>query len=235
MPTILCGSRTSRAPAGSSLMCWCAARLEALVSRALFYDLVARGTVEGDWFGVWSSGIILADEAGARHRHRCSMSDFRFDIAEFVERARTRLLATAPATFCAQRRRSQSRMRAPFPMTASHARAAVLVPIVAREPELTVLMIRRNDTLRSHAGQIAFPGGKIEESDEGPVDAALREAEEETGLPRVLVDAARLSRRLSDAHRLSGRAGRRPGRAGICAASRSGRGGRHIRSAACAS
>jgi hypothetical protein len=34
------------------------ARLEALVSRALFYDLVARGTVEGDWFGVWSSGIF---------------------------------------------------------------------------------------------------------------------------------------------------------------------------------
>jgi hypothetical protein len=33
-------------------------RLEALVSRALFYDLVARGTVEGDWFGVWSSGIF---------------------------------------------------------------------------------------------------------------------------------------------------------------------------------
>jgi hypothetical protein len=34
------------------------ARLEALVSRALFYDLVARGVVEGDWFGVWSSGIF---------------------------------------------------------------------------------------------------------------------------------------------------------------------------------
>jgi hypothetical protein len=32
------------------------ARLEALVSRALFYDLVAQGAVEGDWFGVWSSG-----------------------------------------------------------------------------------------------------------------------------------------------------------------------------------
>ena len=65
--------------------------------------------------------------------------------------------------------------------------AAVLVPIVAREPEVTVLMIRRNDALRDHAGQIAFPGGKLEETDEGPVDAALREAEEETGMPRLLV------------------------------------------------
>ena len=53
--------------------------------------------------------------------------------------------------------------------------AAVLVPIVAREPELTVLMIRRNDALRSHSGQIAFPGGKLEEVDEGPVEAALRD------------------------------------------------------------
>ncbi|MFO0991663.1 MAG: DUF1285 domain-containing protein [Hyphomicrobiales bacterium] len=47
------------------------ARLEALVSRALFYDLVARGTVEGDWFGVWSSGIFWrmkpAREIGLEH------------------------------------------------------------------------------------------------------------------------------------------------------------------------
>jgi 8-oxo-dGTP pyrophosphatase MutT (NUDIX family) len=61
--------------------------------------------------------------------------------------------------------------------------AAVLVPIVEREAALTVLLTRRTDHLDDHAGQIAFPGGRIEASDAGPGAAALREAEEETGLP----------------------------------------------------
>ena len=62
--------------------------------------------------------------------------------------------------------------------------AAVLVPIVEREAELTVLLTRRTDHLDDHAGQIAFPGGRIEASDAGPGAAALREAEEETGRRR---------------------------------------------------
>jgi 8-oxo-dGTP pyrophosphatase MutT (NUDIX family) len=53
---------------------------------------------------------------------------------------------------------------------------------VAREPEVTVLMIRRNDALRSHSGQIAFPGGKVDADDRDAVAAALREAQEEIGL-----------------------------------------------------
>ena len=61
--------------------------------------------------------------------------------------------------------------------------AAVLVPIVERAPELTVLLTRRTDHLDDHAGQISFPGGRIEARDTGPEAAALREAEEETGLP----------------------------------------------------
>jgi len=65
--------------------------------------------------------------------------------------------------------------------------AAVLVPIVEREAELTVLLTRRTDHLDDHAGQIAFPGGRIEASDADPGAAALREAEEETGLPPARV------------------------------------------------
>ncbi|HSR72246.1 MAG TPA: CoA pyrophosphatase [Kiloniellales bacterium] len=61
--------------------------------------------------------------------------------------------------------------------------AAVLVPIVARRPGPTVLLTRRTEHLDSHAGQISFPGGRIEPHDEGPTGAALREAEEEVGLP----------------------------------------------------
>jgi 8-oxo-dGTP pyrophosphatase MutT (NUDIX family) len=114
------------------------------------------------------------------------MSDFRFDIDEFLARARTRLLAVAPQNFV----RSDDDLNpeaSGIPYDREPMEAAVLVPVVAREPEVTVLMIRRTDTLRNHSGQIAFPGGRLEASDEGPVDAALREAEEETGLARALV------------------------------------------------
>jgi 8-oxo-dGTP pyrophosphatase MutT (NUDIX family) len=65
--------------------------------------------------------------------------------------------------------------------------AAVLVPIVDRA-EPTVLLTLRTATLGSHAGQIAFPGGKIDSGDRSPAEAALREAEEEIGLDRSLVD-----------------------------------------------
>ncbi|MFW2831162.1 CoA pyrophosphatase [Sphingomonas sp. ID0503] len=59
--------------------------------------------------------------------------------------------------------------------------AAVLVPIVDR-PAPTVLLTRRTDTLRKHAGQIAFPGGRIDPEDSSPEAAALREAWEEIAL-----------------------------------------------------
>lgn len=65
--------------------------------------------------------------------------------------------------------------------------AAVLVPIVDRATP-TVLLTQRTAELASHAGQVAFPGGKIDPSDESPVAAALREAKEEVGLAPMLVE-----------------------------------------------
>ncbi len=65
--------------------------------------------------------------------------------------------------------------------------AAVLVPVVDRA-EPTVLLTIRTQELTSHAGQIAFPGGKIDPGDESPVAAALREAKEEVGLSPLLVE-----------------------------------------------
>ena len=62
--------------------------------------------------------------------------------------------------------------------------AAVLCGVVERADGLHVILTQRPDTMKEHAGQIAFPGGKIDEADEGPVAAALREAEEEIGMPR---------------------------------------------------
>jgi 8-oxo-dGTP pyrophosphatase MutT (NUDIX family) len=61
--------------------------------------------------------------------------------------------------------------------------AAVLVGMVDRPDGLTVLLTLRNAHLSDHAGQISLPGGRIEPSDPDPVHAALREAEEEVGLP----------------------------------------------------
>lgn len=66
--------------------------------------------------------------------------------------------------------------------------AAVLVPIVDHSSGLTVLLTERASHLRNHAGQISFPGGRIEPSDEGPLAAALRESEEEIGLSREHVE-----------------------------------------------
>jgi 8-oxo-dGTP pyrophosphatase MutT (NUDIX family) len=64
--------------------------------------------------------------------------------------------------------------------------AAVLVPLIER-PELSVLLTQRATDLRNHAGQISFPGGRIERGDAGPREAALREAREEIGLDERFV------------------------------------------------
>jgi 8-oxo-dGTP pyrophosphatase MutT (NUDIX family) len=65
--------------------------------------------------------------------------------------------------------------------------AAVLVAIVDR-PDPTVILTLRPETMRKHPGQISFPGGRIDPGDDGPIAAALREAEEEIGLPRDAVE-----------------------------------------------
>lgn len=62
--------------------------------------------------------------------------------------------------------------------------AAVLVPLVDRPDGMTVLLTQRTEHLDNHAGQISFPGGRVERDDADPVDTALRETEEEIGLQR---------------------------------------------------
>ncbi len=67
-------------------------------------------------------------------------------------------------------------------------RAAVLVPIVNHRSGPTVLLTKRTEHLRSHAGQVSFPGGKIDDNDSGPIAAALRETREEIGLGTDYID-----------------------------------------------
>lgn len=66
--------------------------------------------------------------------------------------------------------------------------AAVLFPIVLHEGGHTVLLTQRTAHLRDHAGQISFPGGRVEAHDCSPMDTALRETEEEIGLARERVE-----------------------------------------------
>jgi len=114
-------------------------------------------------------------------------------IDNFFDRARARLTLEVPRSLMdptAQGARGdldlnpESWMRAGVKATKP---AAVLVPVIDRS-EPTVLLTLRTAELASHAGQVAFPGGKIDPADESPVAAALREACEETGLAPALIE-----------------------------------------------
>lgn len=81
------------------------------------------------------------------------------------------------------------------------ARAAVLVPLVERPEGFTVLFTQRSAQLTNHPGQISFPGGRIETIDSGAWEAALRETQEEIGLP---AERVRLAGYLHDTLVISG-------------------------------
>lgn len=66
--------------------------------------------------------------------------------------------------------------------------AAVLIPIVDRPEGATVILTKRTESLRDHSGQVAFPGGRVDDTDPTPEFTALREADEEIGLRPDWVD-----------------------------------------------
>jgi 8-oxo-dGTP pyrophosphatase MutT (NUDIX family) len=74
------------------------------------------------------------------------------------------------------------------PPSAALRPAAVLVPLIDRAEGMTVLLTQRTAHLHAHAGQISFPGGRVEEQDADAIATALRETEEEVGLTRDLVE-----------------------------------------------
>jgi 8-oxo-dGTP pyrophosphatase MutT (NUDIX family) len=115
------------------------------------------------------------------------------DSAEFFERARARLRFDIPAGLTdasvvpASGDRGTDRMLQILAQEKPIRPAAVLIPVVDH-PQPTVLLTQRSAHLNDHAGQISFPGGKIDATDASPLDAALREAEEEIGLSREFVE-----------------------------------------------
>ena len=113
--------------------------------------------------------------------------------AEFFDRARARLRFDIPASLTdpdlipASGDQGTDRMLEILAREQPIRPAAVLVPLVDH-PQPTVLLTQRAAHLNDHAGQISFPGGKIDATDASPLDAALREAEEEIGLSREFID-----------------------------------------------
>ena len=113
--------------------------------------------------------------------------------AEFFDRARARLSFDVPPGLVDPNIIPRSGDRGNDRMLEIVARerpvrpAAVLIPVVDH-PQPTVLLTQRSALLNDHAGQISFPGGKIDATDASPLDTALREAEEEVGLSRQFVD-----------------------------------------------
>jgi 8-oxo-dGTP pyrophosphatase MutT (NUDIX family) len=101
-----------------------------------------------------------------------------------------RLVATALRERFASPASWQPDSRGDGGLFAGYARtpASVLVPLVMRDDGVTVLLTLRTAHLRSHAGHVAFPGGQADEADDGPVDTALRETEEEVGIGRGHVE-----------------------------------------------
>jgi len=123
------------------------------------------------------------------------VSETEFDalaepVRAFVRRARERLLpappdVSDPTILPPHGDHALTPRLARAALAAPARQAAVLVPVVAR-PSPTVLLTRRAAELTEHAGQIAFPGGKIDPADPDSLGTALREAEEEIGLaPRL--------------------------------------------------
>ena len=113
--------------------------------------------------------------------------------AEFFARARARLSFDIPAGLTdpdlipPSGDRGTDRMLEILSREQPIRPAAVLIPVIDR-PQPTVLLTQRSAHLNEHAGQISFPGGKIDATDASPLDAALREAEEEVGLARQFID-----------------------------------------------
>lgn len=83
----------------------------------------------------------------------------------------------------------------------SVAQASVLVPLIEVNGELEIILTKRASHLRHHAGQISFPGGRQESHDNSIIDTALREAEEEIGLDRKVVN---IVGQLTPLHTISG-------------------------------
>ncbi|MEO0671494.1 MAG: CoA pyrophosphatase [Pseudomonadota bacterium] len=132
---------------------------------------------------------------GRGDKHRANLGDL--DADQFRTRARVHL-HTAPVDTVFDAKSGRAWGRSDFDLNPDMVneidpdepvgQAAVLVPIVLGGPALTMLLTQRSEKLKRHGGQIAFPGGRFEDADDGPLATALRETEEEVGITSNFVE-----------------------------------------------
>lgn len=129
--------------------------------------------------GIASEPALPADRLTAERVRAAFVAprDWRLEVSDESRKPRLRSGATGPVP------------------------ASVLIPLVARDQGLTVLLTKRTAHLNDHAGQVSFPGGSAEPGDVDEIDAALRECEEEIGLGRQHVEVIG---RLPDYHTITG-------------------------------
>ena len=153
---------------------------------------MTRGRV-GQSIGVTDEGIGLTSTISKTTGSAGNIAPANMTSAEFFSRARERLSFDVPPGLTDAHvlaRTGDFGTDAMLQIIAQEQPvrpAAVLVPIVEREIPM-VLLTKRAEHLNDHAGQVSFPGGKIDAADASPMDAALREADEEIGLKRAFVE-----------------------------------------------
>lgn len=134
-------------------------------------------------FGNRQASTLATIEAAA------AASDITFSPADVFARIESRVLAALPpealdrATLPAHGDHLLNDWLVEPGFLASSRIAAVLIGLIERDGALNILLTQRASALRVHSGQIAFPGGKMDETDASPAAAAVREAEEEIGIP----------------------------------------------------
>ena len=145
-------------------------RLEALVARPVMYELVEHGEeIEVDgrtMFAVRSQGRGLSDHAGREAEAAERLMDARHSRRRFRPTDFRRARARASAARCTRDDYGDHRFNPGHPRARSSATAlrdaAVLIPVVDHGDEATVILTKRAEKLRSHSGQVAFPGGRID-------------------------------------------------------------------------
>jgi 8-oxo-dGTP pyrophosphatase MutT (NUDIX family) len=115
-----------------------------------------------------------------------SSSEEAFTFEDFLARAKARLTLEEPEPIAPVGDLGNDSPAGTGALTPLRL-AAVLLPVVARQGHGQMLLTQRAERLRQHSGQIAFPGGRVDATDASPIEAALREAEEEIGLSRYHV------------------------------------------------
>lgn len=119
---------------------------------------------------------------------RFSIADLRHRAARALTSPEARVSGLAEEKLGSSDFKLNPELAHMFPSAEDRRLAAVLVPVIEREAGATVLFTKRSETLPTHAGQISFPGGKVDDADANVIETAYREAHEEIGLDERFIE-----------------------------------------------